>query len=73
MCLYFCESKWSNLKLKTQPKQLLGSLLLAFAPPPPLGVSVIILVTKQPNLKWKTCPKQLLGYLSLVFALQAEN
>ncbi len=28
-----CRTKWPNLKLKTWPKQLLGSLLLAFAIP----------------------------------------
>ncbi len=30
MHLCFCVAKWPNLKLKAQPKQLLGSLPLAF-------------------------------------------
>jgi hypothetical protein len=41
MCdVHLCcfEAKWPNLKLKTQPKQLLGYLPLAFMPPAFLNV-----------------------------------
>ncbi len=73
-------AKWPNLKLKTQPKQLLGSLSLAFALPAWTKLSTldVFMLTnpiqlptqqKQPNLNMKTQPKQLLDYLPLALKL----
>jgi hypothetical protein len=58
--LHFSETKQPNLKLKTRPKQLLGSLPLVIALPAPAYFSIELL-TKKINSNEKknsTCHRQ---------------